>query len=438
MQQKLYSFIFFMLLINSGFAQEFLSLENAIKLGVENEFAIKIAKNNQAITKAQNNFGNAGMSPIISLSAGGGGAIVNSKQDFSSGATQQINGAASSNINAALNVNWTIFDGLKMFAIKKRLAGNEMLSKYELKVQLENTVAAIIVAYCDIVRIDEQIKAAKQNLSLYEERKKIAKMRFDIGSSSKVDFLLSQTDLNRAKTDLLQLELQLTNAKATLNNLMARPIDIDFSATDSIVISYQPNLEDLKKNSLQNNSQLSIAKQNEYNLQQQIKEAKAFYYPTIQLNGSYNFIRNQSQAGFVFLNQQNGLNGNLALNWTLFNGLKNMRNLKEKQINFLNQQINTQKTKLLIDATVYINYQNYIANQKILDFEKQNLTDAKELIFISQERFKEGKTTILETIEVQKKYEEAQAKYINALYAAKKAETELLKTNGILVDQKLY
>jgi outer membrane protein TolC len=263
-------------------------------------------------------------------------------------------------------------------------------------------------------------------------------MRFDIGSSSKVDFLLSQTDLNRAKTDLLQLELQLTNAKATLNNLMARPIDIDFSATDSIVISYQPNLEDLKKNSLQNNSQLLIAKQNEYNLQQQIKEAKAFYYPTIQLNGSYNFIRNQSQAGFVFLNQQNGLNGNLALNWTLFNGLKNMRNLKEKQINFLNQQINTQKTKLLIDATVFINYQNYIANQKILDFEKQNLTDAKELIFISQERFKEGKTTILETIEVQKKYEEAQAKYINALYSAKKAETELLKTNGILVDQKLY
>jgi outer membrane protein TolC len=335
-------------------------------------------------------------------------------------------------------VNWTVFDGLKMFAIKKRLAGNEMLSKYELKVQLENTVAAIIVAYCDIVRIDEQIKAAKQNLSLYEERRKIAKMRFDIGSSSKVDFLLSQTDLNRAKTDLLQLELQLTNAKATLNNLMARPIDIDFSATDSIVISYQPNLEDLKKNSLQNNSQLLIAKQNEYNLQQQIKEAKAFYYPTIQLNGSYNFIRNQSQAGFVFLNQQNGLNGNLALNWTLFNGLKNMRNLKEKQINFLNQQINTQKTKLLIDATVFINYQNYIANQKILDFEKQNLTDAKELIFISQERFKEGKTTILETIEVQKKYEEAQAKYINALYSAKKAETELLKTNGILVDQKLY
>jgi outer membrane protein len=107
--------------------------------------------------------------------------------------------------------------------------------------------------------------------------------------------------------------------------------------------------------------------------------------------------------------------------------------VKERQINLLNQKYLTEQTKQSIDAIVYISYQSFLTNKKILELEKQNLADSKEVLDVSLERYKIGKTNLLETIETQRNLEEAQTRYINALYSVKKAETELLKTNGGLI-----
>ncbi len=65
--------------------------------------------------------------------------------------------------------------------------------------------------------------------------------------------------------------------------------------------------------------------------------------------------------------------------------------------------------------------------------EKQNLTDSKDVLNVSLERYKIGKANLLETIETQKNLEDAQVRYIEALYNIKVAETALLKANGALV-----
>ena len=93
----------------------------------------------------------------------------------------------------------------------------------------------------------------------------------------------------------------------------------------------------------------------------------------------------------------------------------------------------SQQTQLLIDGTVFINYRSFLLNKQIVDMEFQNLRDSKELLTISLERYRVGKANLLETIETQKNLEDTQVRYINALYAMKVAETELLRTNGSLV-----
>ena len=72
-------------------------------------------------------------------------------------------------------------------------------------------------------------------------------------------------------------------------------------------------------------------------------------------------------------------------------------------------------------------------NKKILALELQNLADAKELQSISLERYRIGKAAMLETIETQNNLEEAQARYIQALFDMKMAETDLLRAEGSLV-----
>lgn len=417
----------------NAFAQNVLSLDAAIKKALEKNYSVLITKNELEVAKAQNNLGNAGMSPQVSLNGGLGGANLNSYQEFSSGVVQERNGAQSNNANASVNVNWVVFDGLKMFAVKKRLYQNEQLSAAELKQQMENTIYDVVVAYYDIVRINQLINAAKQNLSIYAERKKIAQLKYEIGSDSKVDLLLTQADENKSKSNLLQLELQLLKAKSKLNMLMNEPIDADFKTADSIEVAYNPSLDELKKSIITSNSSVLISKQNELIAMQSIKEARSANLPFVQLNAAYNFTRSQSQAGFVFLNRQMGLNAGVTASWLLFNGGKNSKLVKERNLLYLNQKYRTEQTKQIVDAQVYMSFKAFELNKQIVDLEKQNLTDSKDVLNVSLERYRIGKTNLLETIETQKNLEDAQTRYIDALYNIKIAETELLKANGSLV-----
>jgi outer membrane protein len=415
------------------FSQSVLTVEDAIKIGLEKNYAVLIVKNEQEIVRLQNNFGNAGMSPTVSVNANLNLANINSYQEFSTGVIQERNGAQSNNTGASVNVGWVIFDGLKMFAVKKRLGLNEQLSAIELKQQMENTVYDIVSAYYTVVKTNEFIKAAKQNLSIYEERKKIAKLRLEIGSDSKVDVLLSQSNENKAKSAIIQLELQLLNAKTKLNTLLNKPVDTEFNTTDSIIVNFNPNIDDLKKEVSKSNSSILMSKQNELITQQSIKEARSANLPFVQLNGAYNFTRSQSQAGFVFLNRQAGLNAGVTASWLLFNGNKNSKLVKERNILYLNQKYVTEQMQQQIDGQVFNSYKTYLLNKTIVDLERQNLTDSKEVLDVSIERYKVGKSNLLETIETQKNLEDAQVRYIEALYAIKMAETDLLRANGSLV-----
>jgi outer membrane protein TolC len=138
----------------------------------------------------------------------------------------------------------------------------------------------------------------------------------------------------------------------------------------------------------------------------------------------------------LFSNRQNGLNFGLNARWTLFNGGRNTQLVKERQLLAMNQKLFTEKTQLDLDALVFLNYQSFLINQKLADFESQSLADAREVQFISLERYRVGKGTLLETIETQKNLEDAQSRYINALYGIKLAEIELLLTNGNLIKEK--
>jgi len=418
---------------NFVLAQDVLTLNDAIKISLEKNYSILISRNEVEIAKKQNNIGNAGMSPSVSLNGNIGLANVNSYQEFSNGDNQDRKGAQNTNTGASVNLSWVIFDGLEMFAVKKRLGYNEKLNELELKQQMENTVYDIMVSYYNIVRITKLISSAKQNLSIYDERLKLTKIKVDIGSDSKVELLMTITDQNKVKTDILKLEQQLVAAKIQLNSLLVRSVDTEFSVPDSIAVNYEPNIDELKKTTLKNNSSILIAQQNQLIGEQYVKESRSVFLPRIQLNSSYNFILSKSEAGFLMLNRQLGFNAGLNASWLLFNGNRNRRLVQEREISLLNYKHLIDQNILQIDAIAFLNYKNFLTNKQIVSLEKDNLASATELIAISLERYKLGKANLLETKETQKIFEDAQVRYINSLYEVKLSEASLLRANGSLI-----
>jgi outer membrane protein len=408
-------------------------IEDAIQIALQKNFNVQIARNNQQIAKELNVAGNAGLSPTVSVNGGINTSLLNSYQEFNNGTTQDRPGASATGMSASLNADWLIYDGGRMFAIKKRLTMEEARAVIELKQQMESTVYEVISAYYNIVRIKALIRAAGQNLSIYDERLKIASMKFDIGSDSKVDLLLTRSDKNKAQSAIVQLQQELMNVMSDFNVMLGRRPESEFLTADSLQVNYEPVPEDLRKSALSMNNALQLSRMSEKIAELSVREARSGILPSLQASGAYLFNTSQSQAGFILYNRQTGFTGGLSARWVIFSGQKNRSLISQRSILQQNQKLFTEQMSQDIDGLVFIQYKSFQLSSQILKLEKDNIRDAQELSQISLERYRIGKAPLLETMEVQRNLEETQVRYINALYAMKQSEAKLLKVSGQLV-----
>ena len=93
-------------------AQNVVSTDQAIELALENNYGIKIANNTVEEAKNNQSLLNSGFLPTLDGIAGAVYNKDNIAAEFSNGGSTALDGAESSRYNAALNLNYTLFDGL--------------------------------------------------------------------------------------------------------------------------------------------------------------------------------------------------------------------------------------------------------------------------------------------------------------------------------------
>jgi outer membrane protein TolC len=414
-------------------AQEKLTLQQAIEVALKNNYDINIVKNNAIIAANSNTLGNAGMLPIVDLQASTNLANNATKQEFSSGLIVDKSGVKSTNINAGVFLTWTLFDGMKMFATHKRLQEMETMGALSSKIQIENSVSQIIVNYYNIVRQKQLIKGLSENITISEERLKIAQKKLEIGSGSKLDVLQAKVDMNAQTSNLYRQKTNLSELKANLNLLLARKGDVEFDVENDIPNEFKLKYDDLKSNIEKNNLELKAAQTNIAIISQTIRESKSQLYPKLNFNANYLFARSENQAGFALLNQNLGLNLGLTASWTIFNGLNTANQIKNARLQLDNANYEFNNTKAVLDAQLYSLFKRYQDDAKVLELEEENTKLAKEAVDIALERFRIGSSNSLELKEIQKSYDDSLTRLAEARFNAKVSETQLMKLNGEIV-----
>lgn len=410
-----------------------ITIEKAIELALKNNYDILISKNRSIQTANNNSLGNAGILPKVDLIASGSFANNATKQEFSSGLLVDKNGVQSQNITTGAYLNWTIFDGLKMFATHDKLQQLQSMGELNLKIQIENTIVKVTSAYYNIVMQKQLIKGLKENSEVSEERLKIARKKFDLGSVSKVEVLQAKLDLNELRSALMRQNTLLSAAKEELNQLLVQNVEQEIDVNDSIPLLNQYKYEDLKNAILANNSDLLFAQKNMEVSKYMIKEAKSFYYPKLNLNANYIFSRAQNQAGFTLLNQNLGMNLGFTASWTIFNGLNTLNNVKNMKLNFENSNLEYENLKSLTQLGLMKSFKKYQDDIAILELEEENNKLAKENLDISLDRFRLGANTSIEIKMAQSSFQSSVSRLSDARYNAKISETQLLKLSGSIV-----
>ncbi|MEP7128688.1 MAG: TolC family protein [Chitinophagales bacterium] len=422
-----------LLLCFSSKSQQLLTLEDAVKIALQNNYDIRLSSNNLEIDEKNVSAGNAGMLPNINAGLTNVNSIQNSSQTQSDGNVIERNGAKNFNLNYGVELDWTIFDGFKMFAKLDQLKEIQKLGEAELKITVLNKVSDVMTTYYDLVQQQQQLRAFDTTLYISQMRYNLALNRFTIGKASKLEVLNASVDKNSDTTNLLRQMDMFSNTKKMLNELLARDPDTPFTIMDTITVDRTLKLEELNILALQQNPALQAALINKRIAELDLRQLKGERYPIIGVNTGYNFNRSETPLGFATKSSAQGFTYGVTASVNLFNGFLQNRNEKIAGIVIDNADLQLQQLNQSIRTQLSAAYQTYLTNLSLIDLEEKNQAIARQNLELTIDKFRLGSIAAIEFRDAQLNFVIARVRYSNAQYQAKLSEISLKEIAGNLV-----
>lgn len=413
-------------------AQEVLTLEDAVKIALENNFEIKISKNDLRIDKSNVAYGNAGMLPKLTANVVDNNNVQNTSQTRNDGTVNELDNAKNNNLTYGVGLDWTVFDGFKMFAKLDQLKALQKLGEAELKLTIITKISDVNSTYYDLVQQQQQLAALDSSIVISNQRVELAQNRYTIGKASKLEVLNAQVDLNTDTTTLLRQKELYANTKTLLNQILARDPKTEFRVIEQISVDSNLLLPELQSLAEKQNPVLEAQILNKKVAELQLKQVKGDRYPIIRLNSAYNFSESESSLGFVTQSSAKGFNYGFTATLNLFDGFAQNRNEKIAKIQIENSTLAIEQQTQALATTLTTSYQTYLTNLELSKLEAKNEEIAKQNLDITLEKFRIGTIATLEFRTAQLNYINAKVRNSNAQFQAKLSEIALKELAGNL------
>jgi outer membrane protein TolC len=419
-------------------------LSRCVTTGLEQNYSVKVARNQEEI--AGNNYtrGNAGFLPTVTTTNRFGGNVTTTTQNMNDGSQRVSSGVFNSTGSAALNLNMTLFNGFNVQTTYQKLSELKQMGELNSQMSMENLVAQIVAEYYHFIQQLNYFNNMEYAVSLSRERVRIDEERYLLGSSSKMELLQSIVYLNADSSRLARQNEAILESAVRLKKLMAlENLEENIVLKDSSIV-FNPDLiySELLDLTLSLNTSLQIAKKNQIISELDYKIIASRSYPYLNFSTGYNYSYRGygtgtiSDYGTLAINNQqsNTVNYGLTLGMDLFDGYNRRREKVNAQVEIENRTIRFMEVEQNIKAellTVFYAYQN---NLKLVKMEEQNLSVARENLEIALERYRLGALSGLELREVQKSLLDAEERLISVKYQTKLAEISLLQISGRIMD----
>lgn len=429
---KIFTLFFIVISCTLIQAQELLSIEDAIKIALENNYEIKIASNNLKIDATNNNLANAGILPAFNASLTNNNSQLNTTQTQADGSQRTLDGAKNMNLSYGVGLDWTIFDGMRMFARKEQLSTLEAQGKSELQATILNRISDVYLTYYDLVQQQQIITSIDSAMVISNQRVTTAQNRFSIGKASKLEVLNAQVDLNTDKSLLLSQKELLKNTKIRLNELLARDLLLDFTVVDEIDFDANLVYEELKALAEKQNPQLQAQILSKKIADLNFKQIKGNRYPTVRVTSGYNFTRSEASLGFITQSSGRGFVYGVSASVPIFNGFLQNNREKAAKIEVENADLLLNQQKLALESQIASLFQSYQTNLELIALEKENLEIAKQNLDITLAKFRIGTIIPIEVRTAQQNFIEASVRFSNAKFQTKLSEISLKELAGTL------
>ena len=414
-----------------------LTLDEAIRQALENNYNIIIARNDEEVAGNNVFIGNAGFLPRLNLVGNYQRSVNDVYIEFIQGGPEPMapidrENAQSMQLNGAVELSYTLFDGLSRIYNYSRLQELQRVADAQTQQTVESTLFQVVSTFLEVARLQREVDINEEAVAISVEREQRAQSQYLYGGSTKLDVLNAQVDLNTDSVTLSQTKLDYANAQRNLNVLLGRPPSDSFQPIDNFDVNRQLSLDQLLEQTQQNNAALQLADYSVSTARLDEKIANARYFPSFNLSGSYNYLRQENDASFLRLQEQLGFTGGVSLNYTLFDASVRSTQAQNATIALESQEQSLSQTRLEVRRDLLNAYATYENSLYLLKQEQQSLETAQLNFERSETAFRLGQINATALRTAQLNLVRARQRLNNLYYQTKQAEARLYQITGSL------
>jgi len=434
---KLVNWLFVVVIVlfaNKGFAQSVLTKADAVQITLQNNYDIKVAKNDTRVASNNTSRELNGYLPTVNFNAGANTSLGGSTQKFSNGNENTTSTALNWGANASVTANYTLIDKTRDITVKQ-LKEIVSLTDLQLRQTIENNLLQVFSNYYEVARLTQNAKVLDETIEVSNQRLLRAQYQYDYGQGIRLDVLNAEVDIQRDSINLLNIHNQLANAKRNLNVAMGRSVNIPVEV--DTLVTYDANLtaEQLIADAQQGNVWVVLVDKNLDISAYDIDIMESTKKPTLGASASYNYNFSDNASGsFIDLSNSRGLSAALSLSWNIFDGGRRKVQQDNARINIESQTVQKEQILQQLERDVTNAWESYQTSLFILRAEEKNLLTNQLNFQRTEEQFKIGQVTSVEFRQAQLNLLNAATNYNTAKYDAKIIELQLMQLSGGLLD----
>lgn len=389
------------------------TLADFIATGLENNYNLKIARNEETISANNATYANAGYLPTVNASAGYSGTV-------DTGSGQLGHG-----LQAGVNAEWTLFDGFKIQATYSKLQELKRQGATRTRLSIEDYVATLTAEYYNLIQQKIRMRNLNNAVKLSKERLRIVLERYSIGSASRLDLQQAQVDFNADSAQSLKQHELMATSRIRLYELMAvkdmqTPLVLNDSAID---VDATLTHDSLLEATMQLNAELLNKKHDIRLAELDYKATMSRDFPYIKLNAGYNYQHTIEGTG------RGGVDFGVKVGYNIFDG-KRTSQKRNARLNIENADLARMQLEQSLRSDLADLWQAYKNNLRLLSLERENLITAQENHYIAHERYMLGDLSGIEMREAQQSLLDAEERILEAQYNTKLCEISLRQISG--------
>ena len=408
--------------ISFCYAQNY-SLEQAVEVALQNKEALKASALELNASKQDIRSSYSGILPSVRITGSTTESTFPEQAiGFNQSSGEILNNVSSiTSASSSFSITQNIYDG-GIWWNNIRLAKNNFRITEQFDRQIKtNIIRNVHFAYFNYLKAIQLLDVSRSNLMSSQQQLTLVQQQYDLGSAKKTDLLKAEVRFGQARIDVITNDASVKSAYRNLKNAMGlinsdqdftieevkKPLELipEFETGFELVQKFNPSVKAKQY-------QIMSAKLN-------TKLARGSRLPVISLSASSSGAdENLGDAISNSYGDKQRTNASLSISIPIYTGNSISSRIQKAKIGVDKQESEylTQLEDLSVQLEDYLDQlNNYI---EVIPINETVLESAEEDLKLSQVRYSQGSTTILEVLNAQVSVVQARSSLVRSKYDA--------------------